>query len=358
MTTGCSTKGTVATVGVTALSLVIVRVLPPHFLTTWATLGMVAMIPMQMIVGIMWQSQFPTVIGRFPQPWRGLLYLLLTAVIGSLVAAFAFYQINGGVAPPAPFAIMFLILTVPTAVWLIIGLQGWPFTIWFRPVGAGFATLSATYLIAYTMYETLLNFNFLADAPFYKAILNPGGRFTAWGPSVLGVILSTTLLALTQFEFWPMTLFPGHSILSRQPCFGLLATVLAGMITAVTWYTGMVVMRMNWVELLVQIAVPGSFGIFVLMVTMEGSVFGSIRQPLRGLLLSVVTVAIAMVSYKGYQSLCVELFGLHQGRPDHAQELWIASAMLAITFPMMVFYANYFQFWPIGSAFQGASKKG
>ena len=62
------------------------------------------------------------------------------------------------------------------------------------------------------------------------------------------------------------------------------------------------------------------------------------------------TVVIAIAGYKGYQALAIKVFGLRQGGPAYSQELWITSAMLSITFPLMVLYASYFQFWPMAAS--------
>jgi hypothetical protein len=53
----------------------------------------------------------------------------------------------------------------------------------------------------------------------------------------------------------------------------------------------------------------------------------------------------------GYQQLQPVLSGsLPPGPPPFQQEqfqVWTANAMLAVTFPFLVFYAAYFNFWPL-----------
>lgn len=38
---------------------------------------------------------------------------------------------------------------------------------------------------------------------------------------------------------------------------------------------------------------------------------------------------------------------LHSGSPGYELELWIANALLGITFPIIVVVAKYFDFWPV-----------
>ena len=46
--------------------------------------------------------------------------------------------------------------------------------------------------------------------------------------------------------------------------------------------------------------------------------------------------------------------GLAGGKPNYDLELWLASAMLAITFPFMVVFADFFDFWPLARQRPGA----
>ena len=38
---------------------------------------------------------------------------------------------------------------------------------------------------------------------------------------------------------------------------------------------------------------------------------------------------------------------LHSGPPAYDMEIWTASALLSVTFPFLIFYAAYFDFWPL-----------
>jgi len=41
---------------------------------------------------------------------------------------------------------------------------------------------------------------------------------------------------------------------------------------------------------------------------------------------------------------------LAAGSPAYELEIWVANAMLGITFPLMVVFADFFEFWPLEAA--------
>jgi len=38
---------------------------------------------------------------------------------------------------------------------------------------------------------------------------------------------------------------------------------------------------------------------------------------------------------------------LVSGPPGYEQEIWLANALLSVTFPFLIFHAAYFGFWPL-----------
>jgi hypothetical protein len=70
-------------------------------------------------------------------------------------------------------------------------------------------------------------------------------------------------------------------------------------------------------------------------------------QPWRGLALISAAAMLAVALQALYRSIAISRFGLPGGAPQYALELWMATSMLAITFPMMVAYASFFNFWPL-----------
>lgn len=98
---------------------------------------------------------------------------------------------------------------------------------------------------------------------------------------------------------------------------------------------------------MVRGCVAAIFGIFILLVLFKNLPVLQLPQPLRGLVLCGGAALLSMALFALYQAAAVTRFGLVSGPPQYTLELWIASAMLAITFPLMVAYAEYFSFWHI-----------
>ena len=70
-------------------------------------------------------------------------------------------------------------------------------------------------------------------------------------------------------------------------------------------------------------------------------------QPLRGICLTTVASLLSVLMYQLYQAAARARFDFPSGPPGYGLELWLAPTMLAITFPLMVTFAAYFQFWPL-----------
>ncbi|MEO8120754.1 MAG: hypothetical protein ABI606_15720 [Rhodoferax sp.] len=71
------------------------------------------------------------------------------------------------------------------------------------------------------------------------------------------------------------------------------------------------------------------------------------EPPIRGLVLIAGAAMLAPLMYEFYRSGLSAFHAVKSGPPAYAQELWISSAMLAITFPAMGTFADYFDFWPL-----------
>jgi hypothetical protein len=342
--------GIIASLLVVSASLWISVTLSPDAVLTWVSLILVAMVPMQMVIGLAWRSQQPAFIAALPQPIRGLAFTALMSLAGGIVAFIANAKVGGGMLPPTPFVNMFMIFAVPMTISLIIVFQCWPFSVIFRdkPVAMGFALVIAAYALAWLVFEWLFNFSFLAHAPFYQAALDPKGLFMAWLPLAAGLSCVVGVLCLVLLDFWPVKLIVNAvPALARQPWFGLLATVFVAAIAKGLWWFFDVPHGMDVVAFLVQVNVAMVFGIFIVLVMFEGAPFIRLPQPIRGLVLIAVAAALAIGLHALYQAIAVQKFGLPRGAPTYALELWLATSMLAITFPLMVAFASFFDFWPL-----------
>ena len=344
-------QGFLATLLVAGSALLLCYTLPPAFLSGWATLFLVALVPSQMILSLVWGGAYPGALARLPQPWRGLGFSLLTALCGGVIGTLAWQTVGGGQAEPTPFVIMYLIFTVPVAMTLIIPFQTWPLRLLGNhPLALGAALLVATYGGGYLLFRALFDFAFLADAPFYRAALDPHGAFMAWQPLVLSIAAVVPMLVLVLLDFWPLTALSQRlPVLGRQPWLGLTAGGLIAAGAALLWWLFVSRGGMDLVAFLTNICVATNFGLFTVLVLFETLPALALPQPWRGLQLTGGGVALAAILFFFYRLAAVNL-GLGNGQPPYERELWLASAMLAVTFPAMVAFASYFGFWPLRRA--------
>lgn len=341
--------GVMATLLVVSFSLLISLSMAPVTMIGWVTLLLVAMVPPQIVLTLALQGQHPASLARLPQPWRGIAFCILTAIIGLPIAAVANATLGGGITPPTPFANMFLILGVCVTLVLVAPFQCWPFSTIFpkQPLLMGVSILVAAYAISTLLFKTLFNFDFLQSAPFYRADLNPHGLFMAWIPLIFALACFVVILCLVLLDFWPIGLLPPlYAPIGKQPWFGIVSAIFIALVAAGIWSLFVGNLQMDMVVFLVRVVISLIFGIFIVLIMLEGAQFVTVPQPVRGGVLILAAVVLSIASFALYRFACQHAFGLPSGPPTYDRELWLASAMLAVTFPMMVAYANFFQFWP------------
>lgn len=340
-------SGIIAAVLVIAVALFIVTGISPALLSGWLSLLLVAIVPTQIVYGALWNNARPQIITRLSQPWCGLMQLAISVIIGIPVAAFALWVPGGG--SPNPFANMFLILSVPVTFWLVAVWQGWPCSLLFKNKGLlGIATLLLAYALTYLLFRTLFDFGFASGAPFYQSALDPHGLLLAWYPLTAALAALTFMLMGILLDFWPASALAQRlPITGRQPLWALVVSLGVAVCTALLWLLFINVLQMDIVMFMVRICVCTIFGIFILLVIMQGVPSLSLPQPLRGLALIAIAVASGQLAFWGYGYLGRLTFGLATGAPGYALELWMASGMLSVTFPAMVLFAQYFAFWPM-----------
>ena len=346
-------RGVIATAGAVFASLFVCLLVSPEWLTGWGTVILVAMVPAQMVISLVWQANYPKALADLPQPARGIAFTALNALVGAAVAYFAWQTVGGGMDLPTPFLIMFLIFSVAVMLVLVVPLQCWPFAQAIRHPGLmGGTLLVAAYALAYGLFRWLFDFGFLAEAPFYRPELDPHGLFMAWIPLVFAIALLVPVLGLILFDFWPLSALAGKvPSLGKQPVFGILSLALIGALAAGLW-AAFVGQGMDKVLFMVRICVTVNFGYFILLVMFEGVPALKLPQPWRGVILNGTAIGLAVAMLQLYEALALSRFALPSGGPTYPLELWLASAMLAVTFPLMVVIGSYFQFWPLSKGIQ------
>ena len=337
--------GIVATALVIAVALGVISLFTFPMFTGWVSYFLLCVIPMQILTAVIWGSN-PSFAAARPQPLKGLVLTLTTLVVGAIVTAVTHATIGGGISPPTPMVTMCAIVSVVITFWLAIMWGGWPFTaIVKNPVAAGLTLLVAAYVVNYALFRIFFDYGFMQGAPVYVAAQDPHGLFPAWNALVFYLSCLAAMFLMVNFDLWPLTRVPG---VMRQPVLGLVWTIAAIVLGGLTFYVGVVAMGMDVVAFMVRVPVPFIFGTIVVLNMLQSSLFARYAQPAKGILNTIAVIVIGQVLLRLYSALAPVVTGpVRPGPPTYDFEIWLASALLSVTFPFLIFYAEFFKFWPM-----------
>jgi hypothetical protein len=137
----------------------------------------------------------------------------------------------------------------------------------------------------------------------------------------------------------------------KQPVLGLVWTIVALIIGGAAYYIAVNVMKMDPVAFMVTVPIPFIFGTIFMLNMLQGSVFAKLTQPLKGVLNTVAAAVLGSLFALMYRAVASTVTGkLDAGPPAYQTEIWLASALLAVTFPFLVAYADFFTMWPLQRA--------
>jgi len=194
-----------------------------------------------------------------------------------------------------------------------------------------------TYALACIVYFTFFNFTGFPSV----GAATPTGLFNAWDALVYLVCFLTAMFLPPAFGMLDLgKLGP----LAR----GLAWTVLCLVWGAIIFGIGLAIMG-DPVNVLVWIPVPLLFGGLIVLVVFRDSIFGQIKSlPLRGIFTTVLSYLVGVLLVALYGHLVNALNpGLAAGAPTYTEQLWIANATLAFTFPLLALYSDLFGQWPL-----------
>ncbi len=341
--------GIAATAIVIAISLGFISLFDFPTFAGWVTFCLASIIPMEIVVGVTWGTNHPGFAASRSQPVKGLLLVLCTLVVGFIAGAATHAFVGGAIAPPTPMLSMYIIASVVIMFWLAIMFGGWPFTTLIKnPVAAGLTMVAACYIVNYLLFRVFFDYGFMKGAPLYVAAQDPHGLFNANSALVFYVTAVAVLFLLLHFDLWPLSTLPS---LMKQPVLGIVWTILALALGGLAYYLGVNVLGMDPMAFLVTVPVPFIFGTIVVLNMLHGSVFAKFQQPMKGVLNTALAAVIGTVLAYGYGLLAPTLTGrLAAGPPGYDSERWLASALLAVTFPLLIFCAEFFKMWPLHKA--------
>jgi hypothetical protein len=301
-------------------------------------------IPFQVMAVVVWGAN-PPFVAHLGQPAKGLVLLALTLVVGALIDPLALRLAGEGINPPGPIPSHFVTIVVPTTFWLAIMWGGWPFTSALKnPVVAGIALLVAAYVLTWVGFRIFFNYDFLQGAPVYLASA-PQGLFNAVMALVFYVTALAVMFLVLCFDLWPLTLSPA---VMKQPVLGVVWSVVAVVGAVIATRIGIGSMGTDPMVFLTRATVPFIFGSIIVLNMFQNSLFATMAQPMKGVLNAVAAAAIGYGLYLAYCLVSPSISGqLVSGPPGYDYEIWIANALLSVTFPILIFIAAYFGYWPL-----------
>jgi hypothetical protein len=314
---------------------------------TWVAYLMICIIPMQIVIGVTWRASQPAFAGKQRQPVKGVLLAALTVLVGAAVAPAYLALTGANMTPPGPVPSHAIIVSVIVTFWASIMFGGWPFkTLIKNEVGAGLAMLGSCYVINFLLFRLFFDYGFMRGAPVYVASLDPHGMFNALNALVFYVTFLSIMFLMLNFDLWPLTKFPA---VMQQPGLGIVWTMICLSLGGVVFWIGVGVLKMDVMVFLVTVPIPYIFGSIVVLNMLQNSLIGKLSQPGKGVANAILVVIIGTALAQIYRVLAPMVTGtLHSGPPTYDMEIWLASALLAVTFPFLIFFAEFFKFWPLG----------
>lgn len=330
---------------VVVISILVISIFDGHTLGHTIAVLFMAAIPTQIVLTLVFHAEYPGWAARLNQPLKGLTFVGITIVVSAIVSAAVIFGVGQG-NPVTPNLVMFCILSVITTFWLSVLWRAWPLSeISGNPAVLVPLILIVVYAATIATYQ-FLDFGFLQGSPEYIAALDPGGPFPAWDVIVRGVTsVSIILTFVVLFEGWPI------QNISRPFVRVILTTILVGILSFVVVWLVVRFVESDQIVYMVAGPVCVIFGVLIVGALCKGSLFAGMKQPIRGMILCLVVAAAAVAMRLLFLSVAPIVTGdMTSGPPTYAQELWLATALLAITFPILVAFSDYFEFWPLGQA--------
>ena len=331
--------GLISTAVIVVVSLVTATLLDPGTFAGPVATFVLCYLPVQIVLSGMW-AQHPDRLTGWSLPVRGGALLVAALVLGAVAELVFLATVGGGRGPSTPQIAMFSIVVVVATFWLAIVFEAWPFARISNGIIATLALLLTVYTVALVLYYLLFDFSFL-PAPAQTS-QTPSGAFNAW------YVLTFLVTAIGGMFLPPAFGFLGFERL-HQPVRGLAWTALCLAWAAALFGIGVGALRVDPVDFLVWVTVPVLFGGLIPLVVFRDSLFGGQRRrPLRGvcnvLALAVLGVIMVWIYHRvaGFVSPPVSW-----GPPTYQGQVWIASATLAFTFPLLATHADFFDHWPL-----------
>jgi hypothetical protein len=336
--------GIVATCVIVLLSLAFISLFDWPTFGGWVAYSLMCAIPATIVAGVIGVREV-VALKSLRQPIQGCVFLAGAVVVAVVVGVVHFLTVGGGVSPLLPMASQCVIVSIPVTFWMSIVLGGWPFILIRSRLAAAASLLVACYIVNYLIFETFFNYKFFRSSASYRLDLDPRGLLDGWSATTAAVTCVGVMFLMSHFEIWPLSRAP---VLMKQPMLGLVWTTAILVIGACVFGMGTTSLHMAPADFLVRVPVPFIFGSIIVLNMTHGTAFAGVRQPRRGALSAAVAAATGLLLSAGYSFLAPVLTAtLTAGPPTYDAEVWLVSALLAVTFPFLSFYDEFFRMWPL-----------
>ena len=337
--------GLVATALIIAISLGFISLFDFDAFSGWVSYMLICLIPMEVVVGVTWGAN-PDFASKMSQPGKGLLLMLVCVAAAGIIGPIAWQITGAGMTPPPPMMMMCSITSVIITFWFTIMFGSWPFNVISKnQIVSGILLWASAYVVNYLLFRVFFNYAFMAGAPVYVASLDPGGMFHANKAIVFYLCAVSILFLVLHFDLWPMTMSP---TVMKQPTLGIVWTIQALVLGGAMFYVGVEVMQINPLTFMVTVPIPLIFGTIVVLNMLHNSLFANLQQPVKGLANAATAMIIGTLLAKMYGMLAPTVTGnMTSGPPGDDFERWLASALLGVTFPFLIFFAEFFKMWPL-----------
>lgn len=333
----------------------IVNWFSPGTFIPWAGELSMCCIPFMIIAGMVWGGNYPAPAASLAQPLKGMYLLLLSMVVGALVAGWSIKTVGGFVTPPTPPLIFFTIMSVIMTFWCVVVWGCWPAAgiKGNHPAFVGFGTLIVSYALAFILWKTCFNFDFMKGAPFYDAVMPPSGAFNAFSSLAFFLTCLAVILAWVELDFWPLSLIPPKApAFAKQPIWGIVVSIVVCIIAYIIKMIFVDNMGMDVFQYTLKVPICIIFGEFIMLLIFQTWPVQTVGQPIKGIVLIICDIILALVMYQLYKYFMVLIAGMLPGGPvpppnTYVQELWIATALLGFTFPVIASYTGFFNCWPL-----------
>jgi hypothetical protein len=110
-------------------------------------------------------------------------------------------------------------------------------------------------------------------------------------------------------------------------------------------------MALDPMYVLTRITAPFIFGTIIVLNMLQNSLFATLAQPLKGIANLLTASAIGAALAQVYGLVSPTLVGtLPSGAPGYEYEIWLVNALLSVTFPFLIYYAAFLNYWPLAKA--------